>query len=243
MYIPKFNLTGIPNGVLFDAPNDGGGGTPTEVTFPPEVLESFKSLVKKEGSDTDAAMKLFSENFEYRNDIRKLKAKIEGAKTLSDENHAEYIALKAILTESGHEKPEDLQASITDFKTAKTELEELKHEKALNEVAEVAGFNPKVLNQLAKGKDLQVKTRTKDNGVTEKYAVIKDGETEKNLSEYAKNEWSDFIPSLQVAETQTETQGRRTATQTAAAAQEGAEKDPVKARLERNRKERGISDE
>ncbi|MEO9884012.1 MAG: hypothetical protein ABJG33_00100 [Balneola sp.] len=243
MYIPNFNFSGLPNGILFEAANDSGSAA-TEVTLPPEVLESFKSLLKKEGSDTDAAMKLFSENYEYRKEIRDLKSKIEGTKSLSDEEHAEYTALKAILTESGHEKVEDFKASIAEDKTSKAELEQLKQEKANNEVAEVAGFNPKVLNQLAKGKDLEVKTRTNDKGEAEKYAVIKDGDTEKNLTDYAKSEWEDFLPSLQVSESNNEgQQGRRIASQSAAASQDGAEVDPVKARLEKNRKERGISDE
>lgn len=63
----------------------------------------------------------------------------------------------------------------------------------INEAARISGFKPQVLERLSHGLDISVKN-------DKAFVKAKDG-TETSLSEFADNEWKDFIPSLK-AETQ-----------------------------------------
>lgn len=183
-----------PAQILFDKPDDKGGGISAKVDWPPEVIKGFKSLVSKQGGESDAALKLYEENYEHRKRIRELEKEIEDANSLSDEDAELFKKYKEL-----GDDPEKLKETLENAEESQKELSQLKREKSNSEVAEVLGWNPKVLNRLSdENAEYEVKTRKNDEGEDEKYVVLKTDDGEKDLKEYAKDNWSEMIPALEV---------------------------------------------
>src|SRR5665811_2366267 len=153
--------------IRFDKPADQGGGSVT-VDWPDEVLKGFRSLISKEGSEKDAAVKLYEENYEYRKQIRDLKKQAEEANTLT----AEEVTLFTAYKELG--QPAELKTKIEAAETANTELAAIKKEKSVNAAADVLGWNPKVLNKLGGELEYEVKTKTDAEGKAVQYVEAKD---------------------------------------------------------------------
>lgn len=173
----------------------GGGGATTKVDWPDEVVQGFKNLISKEGGEKDAAMKLFEENYEHRKRIRELEGKLEGSNSLSDEEYEQFKAYQEL-----GEDPEKLKERLENAEESQQELSKLKREKSNRDVAEVQGWNPKVLDRLAdEDAEFEIKTRKNDDDEDEKYAVIKTEDGEKDLSEYAKENWEDVLPALKAS--------------------------------------------
>lgn len=245
MFIYNRFFPGTPQ-ILFDAPDDkGGGGT----DIADQIRKGFESLIKKEGGERDAARTLYEENYQHREEIRKLKEEKEELKknSLSDEELAEYKELKSILTENEFEKPEDLKDTLKTSVEAKEKLSKLEKEKDNAEVAEIMGWNPKVLNRIGGDKEYEIKTRQNAEGEDEKHVVVKDGDKEIDLSKYAKDEWEDLLPALKVTEngeSGEEQGGKKFASQSSSSDKKGGgEDDPVAARIARNKKARGVEED
>jgi DNA helicase IV len=233
--------------ILFDAANDDGNGE----AIADQIRKGFESLIKKEGGERDAARTLYEENYQHREEIRKLKEEKEELKknSLSEEQIAEYKELKAVLTENEFEKPEDLKETLKTSVEAKEKLAKLEKEKSNAEIAELMGWNPKVLNRIGGDKEYEIKTRQNADGEDEKYPVVKDGDKEIDLSKYAKDEWSDLLPALKVTENgeaggEEDKGGKKFTSQNSSSDKKGGgEDDPVAARIARNKKARGLEEE
>jgi len=196
---------------LFEAANDKG--STVKMDWPDEVRDGFKNLVDRKGGEGDAARKLYEENYELRKEKRALQEKIENVNTLSDEDLKSFEAYKEI-----NDDPEQLKEVIENAEQDTDKLNRLEREKANADVAEVQGWNPKVFNRLAdEGAEYEIKTRQVD-GEDEKYAVIKTEDGEKDLSEHAKNDWSDMMPALKNGSTDTteEPKGKQFTSQSSA---------------------------
>lgn len=217
--------------------------------WPEDVLKGFRSLVSREGGEGDAARKLYEENFQYREEIRKLKDEKEKLNALSDEEYEKYKALNDILKENEIEKPEDLKTNLETAGKTKEELAKIKKQQQHATAAKTLGWNPDVLNRLSDDEtEYEVKTRKNSEGEDEQYVVAKKEDKESEVTEdYAKQEFGEaFLPSLKAEASNgtTETKGKQFPSQKSSdssSADDGD--DPVEALINQNKKERGIKAE
>lgn len=141
---------GFGKWLLFDASKDGGegngggeGGSGGSGQQPAaqnnnDVIEKLKNLIEKSGGEFKAAEKLYTENYELRQEIRKFKESLQGFEAVGTVD-----AIKALQTENAT----------------------LKRDGSLREVAEVAGVKVSVLRNLDKGA-AQYEIVTGENGKT-----------------------------------------------------------------------------
>lgn len=185
--------------LALDANGDGGGeGNPQGGANP---TASFQRLLERHNQDALAmAQRLFDENYQYRERIRTLEAQApaQGSVVLSAEEAgrwAQYQQLGSVETvQQGLQQRDQFQGELAGLRRAET----------LRSVAEVAGYKPGVLGNLdrmakAEGKDLAFEVREVDG---KRVAYVKDGTTETTLTDYANQQWADFLPALQQAPAQ-----------------------------------------
>lgn len=185
-----------PAQILREAEGEGGGGGGddrfAEVNLPDDVVKGLRSLVNKEGGDAKALATLYEENYELRKDKRELQDKIDNGRVLTEEEAEKWDKYQEL-----GEDPEKLEEKIENAESAQQELSKLKREKQHSEVADVYEWNPKVLNRLSdEDAEYEIKTRKNDEGEDEQYAVIKTEDGEKDLQEYAQENWDDMMPAL-----------------------------------------------
>jgi hypothetical protein len=119
------------------------------------------------------------------------KVPVEGSRVLTTDEAKIYDAYIAL------GKPDALKTAIDANGQATAELAALKREKTIAKAAEAAGFKASVLAQLAGDLDIQTKAG-KDN---KPLAVVVKDEKETPLSDYAAQEWADFLPALETKAT------------------------------------------
>ncbi|MDZ7658072.1 hypothetical protein [Fodinibius sp.] len=181
--------------ILFEN-DDPGGSSTVEAKLPDDVVEGFRNLISKEGGGKDAAATLFLENKSLRDDRRELQEKLEGYQEISED--PEELKKKFNAYQELGEDPEKVKEKLEAGQEAIQKNAKYEREKQHSEVAEVQGWNPKVLSRLAdEDAEFEVKTRKNDEGEDEKYGVIKTEDGEKDLEEYAKENWEDVLPALQ----------------------------------------------
>lgn len=171
---------------------DKGGNDPAQ---------AFQNaLAKKSGDALQLASQLFDENFSLRGEKRTLKTEVaelrksvpaDGSIVLSPDKAKEYEAYKAL------GKPDDLKTRIDAHETLESEVKGLKKKEVIREVAEIHGFKPTVLedrDKAAGGLEFVIKLDDKKR----KVAYVKDGDKETPLTQYAEDNWADYLPSLKV---------------------------------------------
>jgi hypothetical protein len=87
--------------------------------------------------------------------------------------------------------PEDLAEAVG-------ERDSIKRTGAVQMAAQLLGYKPSVLDRLAAGMEISVR---------DEKAFIKDGDTEKELSDYADENWKEFLPSLKAEESSSKPKG------------------------------------
>jgi hypothetical protein len=151
---------------------------------------------------------LYGDNFNLREKNRTIKEQVkdlegkvpgQGSVVLGGDDAKALEAYKAL------GDLETLKTALGERDKFKGELGVLQREGVLRDVAEAAGFKLPVLKTLA-GDDLsfEIKEVEKDGKKT-RTAFVKNGpstgsgqaEGEKDIAEYAKEKWADFLPSLQ----------------------------------------------
>ncbi len=138
MYISHFGKR-----MFLEAVKDGGEGNGGEepvvavaVTVPPakdtgsEVLSALNKLVAKQGGERQALEQLFNENYEQRQELRKLKAE---------------------------KKAYEDVGTLDNIKALAQENATFKRTESLREVAKVAGVNPAILKDLDKGASYEIR--------------------------------------------------------------------------------------
>lgn len=174
---------------------DGGGG---KADPPADPAGAFEGLKRRYDNDLGVvAQKLFDENYQYRTRIRDLEAETtdlkgklpaEGAVVLSGDSAAQWEAYRAL------GKPDEI-------KTTLAEGRQLKRDGLLRQAADAHGYKPAVLSRLAGNLAIEL-GETEVDGQKKPVAYVVEGETRTQLDQYAQSKWSDFMPSLQPAQSQ-----------------------------------------
>ena len=156
-------------------------------------------LAKANGDAMGVAGLLYSENFQYREQLRQLKEQLtaaqgrvpgEGAVVLTPEQAKAWAAYQALGT------VEVITQGLKERDTAQGELGSLRRATTLREAAETCGFDADVLGTLAGGLEFVLQDVTVD-GKTVKAAFVKDAQgAQVRLEEYARQKWEKFTPAL-----------------------------------------------
>jgi hypothetical protein len=193
----RFDADGTPQGG--DA-GEGGRDDDTARTV------GFQKLLDRYGQDAmRLAESLHHENFQARQRARELEARVqdlqgqvpgEGAVVLTGDDAAAWAAYRELGA------PDTLQTAVTERDELQGRLQGLEREAQIRAVAEAAGFKPSVLAKLeatarAEGRELAFEVRdVEQDGAIVKTPYVTDGETQTSLTEYAAQEWADFLPAL-----------------------------------------------
>jgi len=168
-----------------------------------EVETAFQRGVDRAGGIEEFARRLYDDNYTQREEIRDLKDKLptDGSVLLSPEEGEAWEAIAAI---------GPIEAVISQLNKSvdtENELNKMKRQATLAEIAEHVApgvkFKPSVLAKLdaeIPGLVYEVRTTKNEDGTESKSTVVKykDGESTKEapLSDFAKDKWGDFMPSL-----------------------------------------------
>ena len=156
-------------------------------------------LAKANGDAMGVAGLLYSENFQYREQLRQLKEQLqaaqgqvpgEGAVVLTPEQAKAWTAYQGLGT------VEVITQGLKERETALGELGSLRRATTLREAAETCGFDADVLGTLAGGLEFVLQDVTAE-GKTVKAAFVKDAQgAQVRLEEYARQKWEKFTPAL-----------------------------------------------
>lgn len=162
--------------------------------------EAYQNLLKKHNDDANAvALKLFGENYDYRNRIRDLEKNQvkDGMHVLTADEFKKYEAAKDFDFEAAKKAIEQLP----ELEKQNKELAQMEN---LREVASLgidgARLKLSVLkDQLQKFPDALISFKTETDPTTKKerkVALVKTGDKESSFAEFAKANLSDYLPAL-----------------------------------------------
>lgn len=187
----RFDADGSPQG------GDGADSSPSQ---------SFQRLLERNGNDAmQLASRLFDDNYQARERARQLEAQVrdlqgkvpgEGSVILQGDDANAWATYRELGT------PDEVRQGLDRQAELQGQLQQRERETLLRQVAEQAGYKPGVLAQLdrmaqAQGKELAFEVReVEQDGAKTQVPFVRDGETESALTEYATQEWADFLPAL-----------------------------------------------
>lgn len=157
-------------------------------------------LQRHQGDPFAVIATLMGENAQLREARRQLQGQIpaQGAVVLAGEDATRWQAYAALGA------PAEVQAALAERDTTKRELTQLRRDLELRDVAAIGdGTTPyklAVLQQLAGDTQFAIKEAVV-GGRAVRSVVVKDGDKEVPLAEYAKARWADFLPALATAAT------------------------------------------
>lgn len=162
-------------------------------------VAGLQALLARNNNDAmGVAGLLFSENYQYREQIRQLKEQLQAAQAkLPGEGTVVLTAeqAKAWAAYQGLGTVEVITQGLKDRDTAQGELTTLRKAATLRDVAAAHGYDADVLQTLGGGLEFELRDVTAD-GQTRKAAFVKEGQTQVRLDEYAAQKWAKFLPSL-----------------------------------------------
>lgn len=167
---------------------------------PPRLSEQEWEEKKRTELGKRTHDQLVSKQIELERDLARARAKVapEGSRVLSAEEATEYDALRAL----GASK--DLKGRLETGDKAVTTLAGRERGDLIRDVAEAAGYKPKVLGKLADqdGVTFELGAEVEKDGKKTRPVTVKtqDGKTAP-LDEYAKANWADFEASLAAGST------------------------------------------
>lgn len=175
----------------------GGGGAGSRA----EIEATVERLLAAKGDKT-ALAELLRDNFSQREQLRDMKAKLEGAAKVPDGGlvlDATQATAWKLYQELG--KPEDLKKAVDRKAELETEVTTAKWAKSVADAAAAHGWKAEVLSQLpgADGLRFELREETVD-GEKVKVAYVTAGEqgaTPQKLTEYAEKSWKGFLPALE----------------------------------------------
>lgn len=175
-----------------------------------EVLAKVQRLIERAGGANEAVMTLLSENAQYRERLRvkaqeleaEKKRVPEGAVVLSGDELTAYQSYQALGT------PDELKTAKQKLAEAETELFTERRNVRLRDAATITGFDPEVLDSLARTADgtlidfelIEAEVERDGKRVKERVPHVKVGDTSTRLTEYAEQHWQKFMPSLKPAD-------------------------------------------
>ena len=165
-------------------PPEGGsqGGQPDFGMIVRSILDHNK------GDAARAITQLVRENYKARVKLRELKARLEsGALVAKEDAEAleEYRKLGSL---------DEIRARLAKADELQGQLEGLEWEQKAREAAEVVGFKPSVLAELARPKGLTFEIREMEGSKTA-FVIAADG-TETELAAFAETHLKEFLPAL-----------------------------------------------
>lgn len=194
---------------IYRSPGEGGGGGGENIDYA-RIQQGAEAFIKKWGDNMlGAVTTLMSENYQDREQNRKLKEQIatlegkqpkEGEVVLSKEDAAIWAAIK----EATGDKVGDTVKNLKELNDLKAEKVTTERNDKIEKVAKAHGLNPKVLTQLMKDSEVRfqevlVEKEGKKETVLAAYIKGSDG-VERGLEDHAKLAWSDFAGSLKASE-------------------------------------------
>lgn len=184
-----------------DGGNNPAGGTGGQGgTGENPERQNLQGLLARHNNDAMAVVAtLLSENHSLRDERRSLRGQLpgQGAVVLTPEQATQWQAYQQLGA------VESLQTSLTERETFSGQLATLQREKLLGDVESVSGYRASVLSKLPGADKLgfEIRESTVD-GKAVKSVVVKDGDKETPLADYAKSTWADFLPALQSSQVQ-----------------------------------------
>lgn len=182
----------LQNGWTPNAQGANGSNTPAAGqgsntgNLPDNVVQSFEKFIEKHGGDSKtAALVLFSENKEFRDEIRTLKGKV-----LAGDEAVELQRYRDL------GKPSELEAAKQERDEYKGKIAERERSDYLEKIAVAAGYKASVLKEIA-GDQEYVEKDEKVAGQLVKKVYVKDGDKEVFVDDWMKANKADFMPSLQ----------------------------------------------
>lgn len=190
---------------------EGEGGQPGGSGDPGKVLESFQNKLNAYNNDAmKMAQQLFSDNYQLREDKRKLKAKVtdlEGKQTAADavvlsaDEAKTWAAIKELNLSA-----DDIKQRLRSSTEAAAELAALKRKDVIREAAETEGYKATVLGTLVNGETPITFEDVEKDGKKRKtaFVTVKENGADKKLplSEYLEANKKDFLPALRVEQKQ-----------------------------------------
>lgn len=187
--------------ILFFEPDSGvnhNGGTGGQGAA--DDRQNLQGLLARHNNDAMAVVAtLLSENHGLRDERRQLRSQLpaQGTVVLTPEQAQSWQAYQ------GLGALDAVQQQLQQAQTAQTELAGLRRESLLGRVQEASGYKASVLGKLPGSDKLDFEVReTTVDGKAVKSVVVKDGDKETPLADYAKTNWSDFLPALTAGQQQ-----------------------------------------
>jgi hypothetical protein len=201
--VSLFHHLDLP-GVHYQADDGAGGGSGGSGSGGQQGQEQggqgpsagFQNLLQRNQGDAMAmANRLYDENYQLRQRNRELSGRVpaEGTVVLSGEQATAWQAYQQLGS------AQELQQRLDAAQTATAELTTLRRSAQLSEVAQIAGYKPSVLTQLAGDREFEIR-EVETDGTKVKAAYVKDGEQLRPVAEYAQAAWADFMPALQASQ-------------------------------------------
>jgi regulator of replication initiation timing len=174
---------------------DNGGGTGGQQQG--DDRQNLQGLLQRHNNDAmQVIATLLAENHGLRDERRQLRSQLpaQGATVLTSEQAQQWTAYQQLGALDA------LKQQLEQAQTAGGELATLRRQQLLGQVQEASGFKASVLDRLPGADKLTFELRDSQvDGKAVKAVVVKDAEGKEHpLTEYAKQQWADFLPALQV---------------------------------------------
>lgn len=167
-----------------------------------EPGRGIEALLTKAAKHEDVARQLYTENYQYRQQRKQLRAEVkklkeqlpqDGTVVLTKEQAEDWAKYQEL------GKPTDLQKTVDDGKAAMGAVAKAQRQESLAKAAADVGYNPAVLAQMAEMHNLTLSSQTIKVG--EKDQVVHyftaEGGQPVEVTQYAASNWQAFMPSLQ----------------------------------------------
>lgn len=169
------------------------GITPPAGGISTDPAQAFQNALQRNQGDAMAlATRLFDENYQLRSTNRDMRTQLpaQGAVVLPPDQASAFAAYQQLGAVDA------ISAQLQTAQAAAAELATLKRAAHLANVAQIAGYKPSVLGTLAADRELLVR----EVG-DKKMVVVKDGDRETPIADYASAHWADFLPALHASTT------------------------------------------
>jgi len=173
---------------------EGGGGNPPVKTEDkgPDLVKVVEGLIAKHGDPNAALRVLLSENHNYRDQLREVKAKLpaDGHVVIDPDKAKLFAAYQQYGT------PDEIKQGLYERDELSTTVAAHKRAREISDVAKLAGYDPDVLTTLAGDLQFEVTDGKDKAGKDVKTVSVKDGDKLVSLEDHAKAKWEKFLPSL-----------------------------------------------
>lgn len=183
---------------LREKEGEGGGG---DGGRKPDVAAQIEGLIASHGDAKAALRTLYTENYDLREDRRKLREAVEGKQDVPKDGLVLDAAQAAAWKQyQDLGKPEDVKQSLQAKADLEGKVKANERKELAAKVATASGYRPEVLQKLPGTEALiySVKTETVDGQEAEvAYVQTEQGATPQKLTDYAAANWKEFLPALE----------------------------------------------